>query len=73
LPQSDDFIACLDDDPAARAHFETLAKSHQNYFFKWIEDAKTPETKANRIAHSLRGLAMKMSYGEMIRYVKKQQ
>ncbi len=72
LPQSDDLLACLDDDPDARAHFQTLARSHQNYFSKWVEDAKTPETKANRIAQSLRGLAMKMSYGEMIRYFKKQ-
>jgi len=72
LPQSADLLACLEDDPDAMKHFNSLSKSHQNYFSNWIEDAKTPETKANRIAQSLRGLSMGMSYGEMIRYFKKQ-
>ena len=27
--------------------FKTLAKSHQNYFSKWIESAKTEGTKQN--------------------------
>ncbi len=70
VPQSADLLACLEDDPQAKKHYESLAKSHQNYFSNWIEDAKTPETKANRIVQSLRGLAMKMNFGEMIRYVK---
>ncbi|MFD2935875.1 YdeI/OmpD-associated family protein [Spirosoma flavum] len=72
LPQSADFIACLDDDPDAKRHYDSLAKGHQNYFNNWIEEAKTPETKANRIAKALRGLSMGMGYSEMIRYFKKQ-
>ena len=71
VPQSADLLICLEDDPLANSHYESLARSHQNYFNNWIEAAKTHETKANRIAQSLRGLAMKMSYGEMIRYFKK--
>lgn len=70
VPQSADLLACLEDDPDALKHFTSLSKSHQNYFSKWIEDAKTPETKADRIAKSLRGLAMGLDYGPMIRYFK---
>ena len=69
---SADFVECLQDDPAALTFFETLPKGHQNYFSKWIEDAKTTETKANRIAKALRGLSMGMGYSEMIRYFKNQ-
>jgi hypothetical protein len=72
LPQSADLLACLEDDPDAKRHFDSLAKSHQNYFSNWIEEAKTPETKANRIAQSLRGLSMGLNFGETIRYFKKQ-
>ena len=70
VPQSADLLACLEDDPDALKHFNTLSKSHQNYFSKWIEDAKTAETKADRIAKTLRGLAMGLDYGGMIRYFK---
>lgn len=70
MPVSADLMICLEDDPDALAFFNTLSKGHQTYFSNWIEDAKTPETKANRIAKALRGFSMKMGYGEMIRYFK---
>lgn len=73
IPVSSDLLECLQDDLAAQAHFNTLSKSHQNYFSNWIEDAKTPATKDDRIAKSIRGLSMGMNFGEMIRYFKKQQ
>ena len=73
IPQSADLLACLDDDPDAKRHFDSLAKSHQNYFSDWVEEAKTPATKDDRIAKSVRGLSMGMNFGEMIRYFKKQQ
>ncbi|GAB3985441.1 hypothetical protein GCM10028807_00700 [Spirosoma daeguense] len=71
LAQSADLLACLDDDPDAKRHFDSLAKSHQQYFSNWIEDAKTPETKEKRLVQALRGLSMGMDYGEMIRYFRK--
>jgi hypothetical protein len=70
LPLSDNLLECLADEPTALAFFQSLSKSHQNYFSKWIESAKTPETKANRIIKTIKGLAMQMDYGEMIRYFK---
>lgn len=65
---SADLVACLDDDPAALEFFNTLPKGHQNYFSKWIEDAKTVETKTKRITQAVTGLAMGLGYGEMVRY-----
>lgn len=63
-----DLVACLEDDPPAKAFFETLAPSHQNYFSKWIDEAKTDATKTKRIAQAIFGLNHKMDYGQMIRY-----
>ena len=47
--------------------FKTLAKSHQNYFSKWIESAKTEGTKTKRIALAVNALSKQWDYGTMIR------
>jgi hypothetical protein len=62
-----DFMDCLEDEPAAIAFFKTLPGSHQRYFSKWIDSAKTVETKAKRIAWAVTALAKKQGYGEMLR------
>mgnify|MGYP000029403439 CR=1 FL=1 len=67
---SGDFLACLEDDPRAMEYFETLTPGHQRYFSKWIESAKTIETKTKRITQALYGLGNGMGYPEMIRYFK---
>lgn len=72
LPISADLLACLDDDPAAQAHFQTLSRGHQTYFSKWIDEAKTADTKTKRLTQAVMGLAMGMDFGQMIRYFKKQ-
>ncbi len=64
---SEDFVDCLNDEPKALKHFKTLTKSHQNYFSKWIETAKTNETKSKRIAKAVNALAKGWGYVEMIR------
>ena len=66
-----DFIACLEDEERALLHFESLPGSHQRYFTKWIQGAKSDATKANRIAKAVNALARKMGYAEMIREGKK--
>ena len=68
---SQDFIQCLKDEPAAHTFFKTLPKSHQNYFSKWIESAKTMQTKTKRIVMAVTALALKQGYAEMIRSNKK--
>lgn len=68
LPQSDDLLACLEDEPLALERFLAMPKSHQNYYSKWVESAKTIETKSKRIRMTIFGMKNKMEYGEVIRY-----
>lgn len=64
---NNDFLDCLNDEPLAVQFFNTLTKGHQNYFSKWIESAKTVETKSKRIAMAVNALAKQLGYPEMIR------
>ena len=68
-----DFMDCLKDEPAAGQFFKTLSGSHQRYFSKWIDSAKTEPTRVKRIALAVSALSGKMGYPEMIRSQKKQQ
>ncbi|HQV55523.1 MAG TPA: YdeI/OmpD-associated family protein, partial [Chitinophagaceae bacterium] len=45
--------------------------SHQKYFSKWIDAAKTEPTKVKRITMAVNALAKKVGYPEMIRAAKK--
>jgi Domain of unknown function (DUF1905)/Bacteriocin-protection, YdeI or OmpD-Associated len=62
-----DFMECLDDEPVAKNFFQSLTGSHQRYFSKWIDEAKTEPTKTKRIAMAVNALAKKWGYPEMIR------
>ena len=66
-----DFMECLDDEPTAKKFFQTLPGSHQRYFSKWIDSAKTDPTKTKRIAQAVSVLAKKMGFPEMMRSFKK--
>ena len=68
---SADMLACLEDEPSALKFFKTLPGSHQRYFSKWIESAKTDSTKAKRIAHAVNCLSRSRGFVEMIRSMKK--
>lgn len=65
-----EFLQCLADEPAALNHFNALPGSHRNYFSKWIDSAKTNETKVRRIARAVSALALRLGYVEMIRMEK---
>jgi len=67
-----DFIDCLTDEPNALDFFKKLPGSHQRYFSKWIDSAKTEPTKAKRIAQAINGLSKKQGYGEMMRALKQE-
>jgi hypothetical protein len=67
---SPDLISCLKEDPAALQFFKSLPPSHQQYYSKWIESAKTAATKAKRIVMSMEGFGKKQGYGEMMRAYK---
>jgi hypothetical protein len=64
---SPELMKCLADDPHALSFFKSLPKSHQNYISKWIESAKTSETKTKRIVIAVLTLSSKQGFREMIR------
>ncbi|HLT75533.1 MAG TPA: YdeI/OmpD-associated family protein [Ohtaekwangia sp.] len=67
LRVSKDFLVCLKDDERAYTFFQTLPRSHQLYFSKWIDSAKTAATKSKRITMAIIGLSQQQGFGEMIR------
>ena len=62
-----DFIACLEEEPEAMKHFKSQPGSHQKYFSKWIDSAKTDATKTKRIAMAVNANLRHMNYAEMLR------
>ena len=70
IPLSAAFIDCLRDEPEAYKNFKKLPPSHQQYYSKWIESAKTDATKIKRIAMAVNGLARNMDYGAMLKEAK---
>lgn len=67
LAISKDLLDCLQDEPKALSYFRSLNKSHQGYFSKWIESAKTDPTRAKRIAIAVNALAKGFGFPEMLR------
>ena len=68
LLQSEELMMCLEDEPKALEMFLKLPKSHQTYYSKWIDSAKTIETKTKRITMTVQGMLMGMAYPEMLKY-----
>ena len=66
-----EMMECLADEPAGFAFFNTMPKSVQHYYSKWVESAKTDYTKTKRIAIAVSALAKKMNFTEMARAQKK--
>ncbi|HEY6437838.1 MAG TPA: YdeI/OmpD-associated family protein [Ignavibacteriaceae bacterium] len=64
---SPDLMACLKDEPGALAAFKKLPGSHQKYFSRWVESAKTSTTKTKRIVMTITALTKKMDFGAMLR------
>ena len=67
LVMSAALMECLEDEPRAKAFFYQLAKSHQGYFSKWIESAKTDPTRIKRISQTVNALGKHKGFGEMLR------
>jgi hypothetical protein len=67
----DELQECFDFEPEAFEFFNSLAKSHREYFIKWIDSAKTNETRAKRIVNTVNAMLRKWSYSQMIRAMRK--
>ncbi len=63
---------CFDFEPDASECFYSLPKSHREYFLKWINDAKTAETRAKRIVTTVYAMLRKWGYNVMIREMRKE-
>ena len=67
----DDLQECFDFEPATLDFFNSLPKSHRDYFIKWIDGAKTSETRAKRIVNTVNAMLRKWKYNQMMREIKK--
>ena len=65
---SEDLLNCMQGEPAAYDYFKKLAPSHQRYFSKWVEEAKTSFTKEKRILLTLEAMSKQKSFGEMFKH-----
>nr|WP_294948566.1 YdeI/OmpD-associated family protein [uncultured Mucilaginibacter sp.] len=71
LEVPEDLQECFDFEPEAADYFNSITKSHRGYFIKWINDAKTEETRTNRIVSTVNAALRRMDYGMMLRERKK--
>ena len=60
-------VCLLDDEADLMARFMALAKSHRNYFIKYINEAKTEPTRAKRMAMTIEAMTLGLDFGAMIR------
>ena len=67
-----ELVDCLSDDIKASKYFYSLPKSHQNYYSKHIDAAKTDVTKAKRIAMVLHAASNNLTYAEMLHHERDQ-
>ena len=67
-----DLQECFDADPEAFEFFNSLVRSHRDYFVKWIDSAKTEATRIKRIVDTVNAASRRMSYSEMVRALKKE-
>ena len=64
---SGELLECLDEEPKALEQFYKLPPSHQKYYSRWIQSAKTFDTKSKRIAMAVNALLKGYHFGEMLR------
>jgi bifunctional DNA-binding transcriptional regulator/antitoxin component of YhaV-PrlF toxin-antitoxin module len=51
-----ELTAALAKHPAAKAAYEQLPYSHRTEYARWIEEGKKPETRADRVARTIKRL-----------------
>lgn len=67
---SEDLLMCLGEVKEHLDRFLSLPKGHQNYYSNWVESAKSPATKSDRIMKCIFAMEHEMDYGQMIRHFK---
>ncbi len=67
----DDLKECFDFEPDSWDFFNSLPKSHREYFIKWINEAKTGETRAKRVVNTVNAMLRQWRYNVMLREMRK--
>ena len=67
IDMPEDLEICLTDEVGLFDRFSCLAKSHQGYFLKYINEAKTETTRAKRLAMTVTAIEKQQDFGAMIR------
>ena len=67
-----DLQECFNFEPETWDFFNSLAKSHREYFIKWINEAKTSETRAKRIVNTVNAMLRKWHFNVMLREMRKE-
>lgn len=67
-----DLQECFDYEPETWDFFNSLPKSHREYFIKWINEAKTGETRAKRIVNTVNAMLRKWGFNVMLREMKRE-
>lgn len=55
----EDLQQLFDQHPEAAAHYDKLSYTHRKEYVQWINEAKRPETRNNRVAKTIAMLLMK--------------
>lgn len=72
IDMPDELQECFDFEPEALDFFNSLPISHRNYFLKWINDAKTSETRAKRIVNTVNAMLRKWRFNVMAKEMRKE-
>ena len=65
IPQ--EFLLCLNDEPAAKQFFFKQTESEQQYYIKWIYEAKQEATKTKRIVEAIARLLKKKKFYDKVK------
>lgn len=63
----EDLEICLSEEEYLLKNFLKQPKSHQNYFIRWINEAKTEVTRTKRLAMTVTAMYKMQDFGAMIR------
>lgn len=67
IEMPDDLHECLAEQEHMMNNFLNMPKSHQNYYIKWINEAKTEPTRVKRLTLTVQAMETKMMFDEMMR------
>lgn len=68
---NEEMMECINEEQMAKDFFYKMPLSHRRYYSKWVESAKTIDTKSKRIALIVSSLSKGENFSQMLRNNKK--